>query len=252
MQAQGYGHKLSNTITPPVIRTSKNQEAPPSNNANPPHTTQHMAKQSILQWVGAPTQHCNETPSADALVKRVKLNLCYTSISPATADNTTSTDAPLRVAEEPLDKGQGKTVTDNINNTIEPNKCVGAQSPGIHAIMQPTRRSAMPGGTPWGDCNTIPGEWPKVTPQNTQCTPALLCQEGSRATPTHPGLLPPTLTATGYPVVGADKKRYRTEIKAQRMRQLATHDPKTWFHPVWDSILRLHKQQSTLKARLII
>jgi hypothetical protein len=64
-------------------------------NAKPPHTTQNVAKKSILLWAGAPTQHCHKTSSADAPVKQVKLNLYPNAISPATADYATLTDAPL-------------------------------------------------------------------------------------------------------------------------------------------------------------
>jgi hypothetical protein len=77
-------------------------------------------------------------------------------------------DVPLRFAEAHLDRGQGKTVTDKISNTIELNEHEGARLSGIHAITQPTRRSTTPGGTPGGDCDTFPGNgpWPCQTTHN--------------------------------------------------------------------------------------
>ncbi len=85
-----------------------------------------------------------------------------------------------------------------------------------------TRLVAHPGETAKSSPGMAHGQ-----PNNTQCTPALLHQEGSTATTTHPGLLPPTLIATGHPVVGAKQKHYHVEMKAQCIHQLATQEPKT-------------------------
>ena len=84
-------------------------------------------------------------------------------------DYTPSMDTPLHFTEAPLDREQGKTVTDKISDTIEPNELQDAQLPGIHAVTQPTRRSTMPAAHP-GETATPSlgnGPWPRPTTHKT-------------------------------------------------------------------------------------